>query len=220
MHKIVKIGLSVSAAFVMNMSLAFGMEEDDRRPVEHLCIKPAIPDVALGHEDIYKRFLKGVLVYRPTEGSDVGKIELPIASLINPLESTFDLSSCDDAGKYLSIATGYRKGQISSNANKIEVWLAPRFLIEKDLQGAAKYFAPIMSTWDAKTATIGVFFTWGGWDYLGWYDYLTSKTPDHLSSENLYKNLTEAQSEPTCTHNAVMYKEKSFYAKNFMFILN
>lgn len=29
MHKIVKMGLSVSVAFVMNMSLAFGMEKEE-----------------------------------------------------------------------------------------------------------------------------------------------------------------------------------------------
>ncbi|MBL8677229.1 MAG: hypothetical protein JNJ47_07430, partial [Alphaproteobacteria bacterium] len=85
-----------------------------------------MPGIARGHEGVYERFLRGILVYRPQEGSDVGMIEMPIADLANPLEGIFDLSRCGDAGNYLSIATGYRKGKKAENANKVEVWLAPR----------------------------------------------------------------------------------------------
>ena len=57
----------------------------------------------------YLRFLRGVLIYRPTTGRDVGKRELPISDFLtrgqNPLESTFDLSGCGDAGKYLSMSS-------------------------------------------------------------------------------------------------------------------
>ena len=161
MHKIVKMGLSVGAAFVMNISLALGMEEDmfpvtvpsklnnPPRPLSPFDFTEVFPEYiqklivqgiifeqcldnksphnlrlvckkwetivkeemkvghagwkswygVVGHEDIYERFLKGVLVYRPTEGSDVGKIELPTAALTNPLGSSFDLSSCGDRGQ-------------------------------------------------------------------------------------------------------------------------
>lgn len=249
MHKIVKMGLSVSAAFMMNISLAFGMEEDTfpvtvpsklnkspqtlspvdfegriSKDVRHLIVKQAsyeqclenkspvnlalvckewrgiiVDDMqvgqpswkawygVIGHEDIYERFLKGVLVYRPTEGSDVGKIELPIAALTNPLGSPFDLSKCGDTGQYLSIATGYRKGKKTENAKKVEIWLAPRFLIEKELQGKAWHFAPIMSAWDVQKAPIGLFFNRGEWIDLRHYDYLTSLDWDSITSENLYK---------------------------------
>lgn len=33
------------------------------------------------NDAIYQRFLKGVLIYRPQEGSDVGRIDLPIVAL-------------------------------------------------------------------------------------------------------------------------------------------
>ncbi|WP_032113621.1 hypothetical protein [Candidatus Paracaedibacter symbiosus] len=68
-----------------------------------------------GHEEIYERFLKGVLVYRPQKGSEVGMITMRISELGNPLEGTFDLSQCGNVGKYLSISTGYRKGKKQEN---------------------------------------------------------------------------------------------------------
>ncbi|MBL8677462.1 MAG: hypothetical protein JNJ47_08645, partial [Alphaproteobacteria bacterium] len=142
-----------------------------KRKAEELTrLKIVIPEVARGYEEIYERFLKGVLVYRPQEGSNVGKIEMPIADLANPLEGTFDLSRCGDTGKYLSIATGYRKGKKVENASKVEVWLAPRFLIERELQGPASHFAGIMGTWGTRTEPFGVFFT-GGWNPLNYYDF-------------------------------------------------
>lgn len=151
-----------------------------------------IPEIARGYEDIYERFLKGVLVYRPTEGSDVGKIELPIAALTNPLGSTFDLSSCGDTSKYLSIATGYRKVQTPANAGKVEIWFTPRFLVDKEMPQLAQnhHIRAISGNWDASRAPIGIFWTWGGWNAVGqmaYCDYLTVESMDEMGSENLLK---------------------------------
>lgn len=144
----------------------------------------SIPLVARGYEAIYERFLKGVLLYRPTKGSDVGMVTLPIKDLANPLEGTFDLSRCGDTGKYLSIATGYRKGKKPENASKVEIWLAPKFLIEKELNSTAAHFEPIMADWK-QDAPVGVFWTWGT-DDMNLYDYLTDKNIDELSGMYLY----------------------------------
>ena len=154
---------------------------------------PAIPDIARGYEEIYLRFLNGKLIYNPTKGSDAGKIELLIRDIMNPntLEGVFDLSRCGDAGKYLSINTGYRKEKKAANKDKVEIWFAPRFLIEKELGATAGHFREIMT--DAKwpkTAGIGLFYTWGSWDNLGWYDYLTTNNPDQLGDNNLYEKWT------------------------------
>ena len=214
MHKIVKMGLSVCAAFVMNISLVFGMDEDDRRPAEHRFsgfdalkverieiierpIRLVIPDIARGYEEIYERFLKGVLIYRPQEGSNVGKIEMPIAGLANPLEGTFDLSSCGDTGQYLSIATGYRKVQTPANANKVEIWFTPRFLVDKEMPQLAQnhHMRAISGNWDAARAPIGIFWTWGGWNsnsHMSYADYLVSESTDNLASENLLKKYEKA----------------------------
>ena len=161
--------------------------KDPERP-----IKLAIPEVARGYEDIYKRFLKGVLVYRPKNDSDEGKIELPIAALSNPLGSTFDLSSCEYMEEKLSIATGYRKGKISANANKVEIWIVPRFLVAKELSTMTKnhHLREIIKSgnWDAAKAPIGIFWTWGRWnakEEMAYCNYLTTDSMDDLGSEKL-----------------------------------
>jgi len=114
------------------------------------------------------------LIYKPNKGNDVGRIELRIADLANPLEGEFDLSKCGAAAQYLSINTGYRKGKRPENKDKVEIWFAPHFLIKNNLQGSASHFKDIMDSWDALTAPVGTFFTWGGWDDLGSYDYATN----------------------------------------------
>ena len=150
-------------------------------------IRSAIPDVARGYEEIYEMFLKGVLVYRPQEGSDVGKVEMPIAALDNPLGGTFDLSYCGDTGKYLSISTGYKKRKIAKNAEKLEIWFAPRFLIEKELETSATHFNSVFDSWNI-SAPVGIFWTWGGWDRLDYFDSLTTKSMEDLETQNLYES--------------------------------
>src|SRR3989338_1059219 len=159
-------------------------EEDAKR-------RQAIPKIARGYESIYERFLKGVLVYRPTEGSDEGMVVMRIADLANPLESTFDLSKCGDRGQYLSIATGYRKVQTPANANKVEIWFTPRFLVDREMSHLApNHHMRAIGSWDAARAPIGIFWTWGGWDAAGlmaYCNYLTTESMDVLGSENLLK---------------------------------
>jgi hypothetical protein len=142
----------------------------------------------VGHENIYQQFLNGTLIYRPNPQSDEGMIQLKISGLINPLEGTFDLSKCSDAGKDLSISTGYRKGMKSENKDKLEIWLAPRFMIEKKLKSSASHLEPIMGNWKEETAPIGILWSWGAWEDLSWYDYLTSQGASVISSKNLYDN--------------------------------
>jgi V8-like Glu-specific endopeptidase len=147
-----------------------------------------IPPVAYGYEQIYQRFLNGRLIYKPNKGNDIGKIELRIADLTNPLEGTFNLSQCGDAGKYLSISTGYRKGMKPENANKVEIWFVPRFLVEREINEGASHFKPIFLDKWPNTALIGISWTWGGGHDNEWYDYLTDQTMDALPTRNLYKN--------------------------------
>jgi hypothetical protein len=124
------------------------------------------------------------LIY--TDPSSKAKKELPIRALANPLEGTFDLSGCGDTGQYLSIATGYRKAQKAENASKVEIWLAPRFLVERGLATTAKHLQPIMGRWDAAAAPVGLFWTYGGWGNAD-YEYLVSESLDLLGSEDLWE---------------------------------
>ena len=145
---------------------------------------------AKGNEGIYRRFFKGELIYRPKGiNKTEGEIRLRIADLKNPLEGTFDLSQCGDAGNYLSINTGYRKGkkqENANNANKVEIWLTPRFLVEKEQSGSAKHLQPIMSKW-SKDISVGVLYTWGGWDDMSYFDYNIITSDDLMSKKNLYE---------------------------------
>jgi len=136
--------------------------------------------------DIYRRFLNGKLIYQPHEDNDEGKVEMRIGDLANPLEGMFDLSHCGDTGNYLSISTGYRKGKKPENEGKVEIWLVPRFLIEKEINGRANPFKSIYPNNWPDTASVGIFWTWGNWDNAGWYDYLTTHDMDVLSHHNLY----------------------------------
>jgi hypothetical protein len=153
-----------------------------------------IPDVAKGYEEVYLQFLRGKLVYKPDLSSDVGKIEWPIAALANPLGTQFDISGCGDSGRYLSISTGYRKDKKVENANKVEIWLAPRLLIERNLATTASHFRGIMGNWN-----VAVFWTSGDWDDLSWFDYLTTNSFDQLSGNKLYEKCKHHGSRPCFT---------------------
>ena len=211
MNKITKMFLSTCVVLIMKSNFAFGMMDDDRSPAEYRAhksireqierpIRVAIPEVARGYEEIYERFLKGVLVYRPWEGTDAGKIEMPIAALTNPLEGTFDLSRCGDKDQYLSIATGYRKGQNPKNVCKAEIWITPRFLVDQELPQLAPnhHMKEIIGKWHA-AAPIGIFWTSGGWNdayHMSYCTYLTVESMEAIGTENLLKKYQKSDFTP------------------------
>lgn len=170
-----------------------------------------IPVIAQGYEAIYQRFLNGALIYRPTPGSDVGKIVLPIKDLKpNPLEGMFDLSKCGNTGKYLSISTGYRKGKKPENKDKdkVEIWFAPRFLIEKEINTTAKHFQAILpAKWNADVP-VGIFWTWSDWNNLTDYDYLTSEAIHELGAESLYEKWSKSvvSHQYECDYDGFLYE--------------
>ena len=121
------------------------------------------------YDAIYKRFLEGILIYRPYgDNSDKGRINMYIRDLVNPLEGIFNLSRCGDAGEHINIFTGYRKDKKSGY--KREICLTPMFVIERDLATTASHYQKIMRSWDTSTAPIGVFWNMEDND-LEDYDY-------------------------------------------------
>jgi len=144
-------------------------------------------------EDIFWPLFKGNLTYKPDPDSDKGRIDLFISSLSNPLRGEFDLSKCGKTGEDLSINVGYREGKNPKNAKKIEIWVAPWFLIKKNLSTTATHFEPIMADWSQEKAQVGMFWTWGGWDNLDWYDYLTKDSMDDMGAENLLKKYKKSR---------------------------
>lgn len=148
----------------------------------------AVPQVALGHEKEYQRFLGGTLIYRPKAGSDEGKIEFRVADLSNPLDGEFDLSGCGDASKHLKIATGYKKTKVVNNAaNKAEIFIVPKFLIQHAFaHGQAQHFIEMLSDWKNEWP-FAIFWTREKWDMED-YDYQRRTAAEvHDGKISLYK---------------------------------
>ena len=121
--------------------------------------------------------------YRPNPESDKDMVTLSIPTFANPFGYKFNLSMCGDAGKYLCITTGYRYGVNPENKDKVEIFVAPRNMIGKDLATTAAHYAEIFPKWSDKNL-VGIFFTWGNWVNNNWYDYVTNLTHDQISTKN------------------------------------
>jgi hypothetical protein len=160
--------------------------------------------VTPANEDIYQQFLGGALIYRPDPQSDEGMITLKISALSNPLEGTFDLSQCGTTGRSLSISTGYRNVYTPANDNNVEIWLTPRFLVDKKMPHLAPnhHIRAVVGKWDGERAPFGIFWTWGGWnaaDQIAYCDYLTKESMGALSTEHLLKKYHKSATiEGTC----------------------
>ena len=140
-------------------------------------------------ENTCKKFLNGRLIYENNSSNVNCKIEFPICDFVNPLEGTFDLSKCADTGKYLSISTGYRKRKKQENTNKVEIWLTPRFLVEKQINDSAKNLSSIFPVHWPDSGKLGVIWTWGEWDDVNWCDFFTTQDFEDISKDTLYHKL-------------------------------
>lgn len=113
-------------------------------------------------EALYRRFVAGKLIYKPYKENNAEMVEIPFASLANPLNGTFDLSDCGELGKFLKVSTGYKTSSITENRRDFrgdsvtEVWITPRFLVEQNLAGSAKYFDWLFHHF---TEPIGLYWT-------------------------------------------------------------
>lgn len=137
----------------------------------------------IGYGAICETFLNGTLKYTPNQGEP---IILPIANLEKPFSGEFNLSTCEDADKYLSIRTGYRKGKIDGNENKVEIWFTPWFITNRE-PNTTSHLVSLLSEWNSSVAPIGIFWNWGNWNSLIYFEHLTSEPIDSLSSYNLLK---------------------------------
>jgi len=182
-----KIFRSCLCIWIFGALICAAADFDDQKKEEDHLVKTCkfdCPPIAQDHKGVYDRFLNGKLIYRPYPNSDKGKVELRIADLEYPLNGTFDLSRCGDMGKYLSISTGYRKGKQSENKDKIEIWIAPRFLIEKELNTTASHLKPRMNYLGDEDE---IYISWassGSLDTAS--DDHTWKTMDEIPDYNLY----------------------------------
>ena len=143
-------------------------------------INGTIPALARGHEEVYRRFMNGRLVYK----GPAGERSFLISDSVNSsLEGEFNLSGLTytsgsttyNIDTYLRIRLGYRKSV--ENDSKVTVWLVPKFVVS----GVESSFSTV--EW---TSAIGIFWTYGK-DALSSLDYLTKMQFDEISSKNLYE---------------------------------
>ncbi|HCU06914.1 MAG TPA: hypothetical protein DIC42_04975 [Holosporales bacterium] len=151
------------------------------------------------NEEAYQDFLKLKLIYKPDPKSDIGRMIFSVQDLANLLYGIFDLSGCGEAGKYVSISTGYRQEKNPENKNKIEVWFTPRFIVEQHLNSTAVHFSPIWQKW-RPSIQVGVFFTYGSWGSRDFYFYEITKKNETLNNLTLYDvfNMTDRRPSRGC----------------------
>ena len=119
-------------------------------------------DIVRGHEAVYEQFLRGKLVYKPNKDNDEGRKEFRISDLANPLSGTFDIRGCGDSDRHLSISTGFRTGKNPANENKLEVWIVPQFVLQKDAR-AKRFNDFLQELTEHRGKPFAIIFTWGGW---------------------------------------------------------
>ena len=172
----------------------WALEDEQCQKLEERYIPSPIPIVAQGHEAIYERFIRGGLIFSSTR-NDEGNIvvKLPIRKLDNPLEGPFNLARCGTRGEYLRISTGYRKQRNLKNEKKVEIWIALRFLIEKELNDTAAYLKPIMAEWKEENP-VGIFWNWGE-NSIEVYSYVTLSM-ERLFQSSLYEHYAHHKRSP------------------------
>jgi hypothetical protein len=63
---------------------------------------------------------------------------------------------------------------------------------------------------------VGIFYNWGGWDNLGWFDYLTTNTLEALGTENLYEKWRSRPSARSYSTNPYKNSTSGMIQKIFM----
>jgi len=72
------------------------------------------------------------------------------------LEEHLIYQDAETLGEFLSISTGYKKIKNPANDRKLEIWFAPRFLVERELGTTTTAYRSVFSSWKAR-ALLGCF---------------------------------------------------------------
>ena len=163
----------------------------------------ALPNVKLNYSSM-NNFMKncmqlywaaplksGTLSYTDPETKEVKRMK--ISDFEDPLNGTFDLSGCGDRHSKVRITTSveefFKVG--GENEDRLVVLANTHDLIHG--LHAEKFEG--IKNWDPVVAPVGLFWRWGNWEDLSWYDYLTTSSIDDVASVDLYENW--AKSRPT-----------------------
>lgn len=153
-------------------------------------------------ETIYRRFAAGKLVFKPNRHHTEGMVEIPFSSLENLLNGTFDLSRCGILAEHFIVSTGYKTRTITTDDPRTEVWITPKFLIEQNIQGSAKYFDWLLHHF---SAPIGLYWTMPS-DKCEYYNISGScYTTPHFGKNSVYNLQTPIEELPTCNLMATVF---------------
>lgn len=190
------LALSIVVAAESHFKSLLGTAPTPKAPLRR--IQSDVPPIATGHEEIYRRFCKGVITYTNSQTNQT--IECPISTLDNPLKGT--VCGID----FISIHTGFweKVKDEETPSFSLQIWIVPHFLIEETLKksnwlektfcgSSASHFQSILPHWDGKAAPIGVFFTSGLQKSLEEFEYLTTISLSDLGKDNLSTQHSKAQ---------------------------
>ena len=122
-------------------------------------------------------FLRGRLFYKPEGGREDERLE--------PLDPRRLGSLGEHFSAHVNIQGGYKKRRIPANRGKVEIWIAQKEMIERELGTTAHYLEGIMSSWNAP---FGLFWTWGDDEVNGDnFDYLVKGETLRDGRKSLYE---------------------------------
>lgn len=143
--------------------------------------------------------LDGKLVYI----NDDGKTTFKIIDLIGK-DGTIDLSNqkfFGDSSKYLLITTNPKRFfDANESSNRLVILIAPKCLIEEQIESTAETFLRIVANWNDSSAPIGFFCRLERWIDPSWFYYQTSANLFTISKNNLFNNCSPSASYHLCRH--------------------
>ncbi len=160
----------------------------------------------LGNEAIFQRFFNGVLQYRPDPTNNDDMVTLYFSHFKkNLFNGTFGRPECVAAAD-MPLVTTSLSDFFAPHPDQVVIGFFPHFRAERIVASTPNHpFKAIMGNWDKNIAPVGIFWRWGSWNDLTWYDYLTQSSLADISSRDLYGNWVRAIRAAQHTRNRTHY---------------
>lgn len=152
---------------------------------------PCVKHFADQRETAYRRYIRGVLIYKPDPYSNTGRVEFPFADVVKREQTMCGqivLKGCGNANEYFVMCIGRRPGRWHLHKNRIEIWIAPKFATE-----GIGHYNHIQSMFASELA---IFRTWGNWDTNEWFDYCLTEGFSSIQRKNFWEMFPEIQHHP------------------------
>lgn len=152
---------------------------------------PCVKTFADQRETAYRRYIRGVLIYKPDPHSNTGRVEFPFADVVRREHNMcrqIVLTGCGNANEYFIMHLGRRPGRWHLHQNRIEIWIAPKFSTE-----GIGYYNHIQSMFASELA---IFRTWGNWDTNEWFDYCVTEDFSSIQRKNFWEMFPGTQHHP------------------------